>query len=706
MKDMYGVQALPIKGVDEFTWEVEEHGKKRNNASLKDLESLSKLTTLEISLGELELIPRSLRLCSKLTRYAIYVGAHAYSVEHDWHKFMHLTLPTITTFPDWVSERIKESEVLWLKSDGSKSVVDELNLNGFLHLKELRIQNCGKLEYLTNAVDGRLQPSVFIFPILNTLDLRELANLIGVCGDQLPGAGSFSELKELQLGCLPSLTQLWKCPTQNVCLGNLRLVFLHECGSLGSLLSLSIASGMAQLEELHISNCGKLVEVFSDESGDGNVTSKIKFPKLKTIYLANLQSLIRFCGRIDGIEFPRLNDLKVYNLPIIKEFYPNSYNDNTLELKLLFDQKLLFGSFKRLELYQLQNVSEIWCSQIQTSSFSKLEKLEVESCNDLRHLIYPSMARALVHLRYLRIRNCQVMEEVVVKEEKKAKDERRKNEILFPQLRALVLGDLPKLRSFFQVKHGLDLPSLDFLSVFCCDELEAFSLGSLSTPKLKAVSSDYGDVWVHDLNTTIKLIYEKQKSQVPPDFRLHPTEEELLCYYLRKKVAHEMIYFNVIREVDLNKLEPWDIQERCKIGGTPQNAWYFFCHKYRKYPAGSRTNSVTTAGFWNATGRDKVIYSCNRRIGLRKTLVFYEGWAPNGQKSDWIIHEYRLDDSTHETKGSNLKRISTLEDPWVVCRIFKKRNFHKTLQSPQRTSSSPDSKTQPYNSIDNDGVLN
>ncbi|CAK9177996.1 unnamed protein product [Ilex paraguariensis] len=226
--------------------------------------------------------------------------------------------PHKSTFSNWLSERIKESEVLNLKSDGSKSVVDELNLNGFLHLKELRIQKCGKMEYLTNAVHGRPPANIVIFPILSTLDLSDLANLIGVCGDQLPATGSFRELKELRLSRLHSLTQLWKCPTQNVCLGNLRLVLLHECGSLGSLLSLSIASGMAQLEELHISNCGKLVEVFSDESADGNVTSKIKFPKLKTIELENLQSLIHFCGRIDGIEFPRLNGLKVCGMVMVE----------------------------------------------------------------------------------------------------------------------------------------------------------------------------------------------------------------------------------------------------------------------------------------------------------------------------------------------------------------------------------------------------
>lgn len=47
---------------------------------------------------------------------------------------------------------------------------------------------------------------------------------------------------------------------------------------------------------------------------------------------------------------------------------------------------------------------------------------------------------------------------------------------------------------------------------------------------------------------------------VPPGFRFHPTEEELLYYYLKKKVSYEPIDLDVIREVDLNKLEPWELK--------------------------------------------------------------------------------------------------------------------------------------------------
>ncbi|KAG8484246.1 hypothetical protein CXB51_022727 [Gossypium anomalum] len=185
------------------------------------------------------------------------------------------------------------------------------------------------------------------------------------------------------------------------------------------------------------------------------------------------------------------------------------------------------------------------------------------------------------------------------------------------------------------------------------------------------------------------------QSQVPPGFRFHPTEEELLHYYLRKKVASQRIDLDVIPEVDLNKLEPWDIQEKCKVGSssTPQNGWYFFSHKDKKYPTGTRTNRATAAGFWKATGRDKIIHCGFRRIGLRKTLVFYKGRAPHGKKSDWIMHEYRLDDDSN-VQSSKTIGDSMAEDGWVVCRVFRKKNYQKTVEDPKSSSSytSPDPK--------------
>ncbi|VFQ75490.1 unnamed protein product [Cuscuta campestris] len=151
---------------------------------------------------------------------------------------------------------------------------------------------------------------------------------------------------------------------------------------------------------------------------------------------------------------------------------------------------------------------------------------------------------------------------------------------------------------------------------------------------------------------------------VPPGFRFHPTDEELVGYYLRKKVASQKIDLEVIRDIDLYRIEPWDLQEKCGIGYEEQNEWYFFSHKDKKYPTGTRTNRATMAGFWKATGRDKAVYDKSRLIGMRKTLVFYKGRAPNGQKSDWIMHEYRLESD---------ENAPPQEEGWVVCRAFKKR---------------------------------
>ncbi|XP_008786297.2 NAC domain-containing protein 71 [Phoenix dactylifera] len=128
---------------------------------------------------------------------------------------------------------------------------------------------------------------------------------------------------------------------------------------------------------------------------------------------------------------------------------------------------------------------------------------------------------------------------------------------------------------------------------------------------------------------------------LPPGFRFHPTDDELVGYYLKRKVEGLKIELEVIPVIDLYKFEPWELPDKSFLPKRDME-WFFFCPRDRKYPNGSRTNRATESGYWKATGRDRKVVCESSVHGLRKTLVFYRGRAPGGERTDWVMHEYRL----------------------------------------------------------------
>ncbi|KAG2279193.1 hypothetical protein Bca52824_050413 [Brassica carinata] len=120
-------------------------------------------------------------------------------------------------------------------------------------------------------------------------------------------------------------------------------------------------------------------------------------------------------------------------------------------------------------------------------------------------------------------------------------------------------------------------------------------------------------------------------TSLAPGFRFHPTDEELVRYYLKRKVCNKPFNFDAISVADVYKSEPWDLPER-------------LLEDYRK---------------------DREIRNGTRAVGMKKTLVYHKGRAPRGERSNWVMHEYRLTDD-------ELKIAGAPQDAFVLCRVFQK----------------------------------
>ncbi|KAI5312285.1 hypothetical protein L3X38_041458 [Prunus dulcis] len=154
------------------------------------------------------------------------------------------------------------------------------------------------------------------------------------------------------------------------------------------------------------------------------------------------------------------------------------------------------------------------------------------------------------------------------------------------------------------------------------------------------------------------------KSSLAPGFRFKPTDVELVQYYLKRKLLGKRLGFKVIAEVDIYKYDPWDLPDKsCWESGDLK--WYFFCPREKKYRNGNRIQRATEGGYWKTTGKDRSVLYSGEVVGWIKTLIFHTGRAPRGDRTNWVMHEYRLEDQGLADRGVPL-------DSYVICMIFQK----------------------------------
>jgi hypothetical protein len=134
--------------------------------------------------------------------------------------------------------------------------------------------------------------------------------------------------------------------------------------------------------------------------------------------------------------------------------------------------------------------------------------------------------------------------------------------------------------------------------------------------------------------------------------------------YLKRKICENSFKFDTIPDVDVYK---WDPEELPELSPLENRQWYFFGPRYRRYPrTGARLNRATKQGYWKPAGRVRNIVCNSRKVGVKKTLVFYRGRAPRGERTDWEMQEYTLNEK-------ELKGCTNVQDCYALYKLYKNK---------------------------------
>ncbi|XP_031282569.1 NAC domain-containing protein 90-like [Pistacia vera] len=177
--------------------------------------------------------------------------------------------------------------------------------------------------------------------------------------------------------------------------------------------------------------------------------------------------------------------------------------------------------------------------------------------------------------------------------------------------------------------------------------------------------------------------------EMPPGFRFYPTEEELVSFYLHHKLQGTRDDLNrlmdqVIPVVNIYDFNPWELPQFSQyLCHRDPEQWFFFIPRQESEARGGRPNRLTTEGYWKATGSPGFVYSSNRAVGEKRTMVFYRGRAPSGRKTEWKMNEYK---AIEGEASASTSATPPVRQELSLCRVYKKskclRNFDRRPPPP------------------------
>ncbi|XP_019089239.1 PREDICTED: NAC domain-containing protein 37-like [Camelina sativa] len=118
---------------------------------------------------------------------------------------------------------------------------------------------------------------------------------------------------------------------------------------------------------------------------------------------------------------------------------------------------------------------------------------------------------------------------------------------------------------------------------------------------------------------------------LPRGFVFEPSDEQLLFYYLRRKLLNKS-YPNAIADVEFYNHDPWDLIAKSRLKSNC--VWYFFS---RKSTAGE-TKRSTPSGIWVSGGDKKVLTDkSSTSTGLKTSFNFFPESESNDVEHDAIV---------------------------------------------------------------------
>ncbi|XP_020242278.1 uncharacterized protein LOC109820531 [Asparagus officinalis] len=157
--------------------------------------------------------------------------------------------------------------------------------------------------------------------------------------------------------------------------------------------------------------------------------------------------------------------------------------------------------------------------------------------------------------------------------------------------------------------------------------------------------------------------------QLPPGFRFHPTDRELIGFFLTRKIAASSSSVaaapsSLIKDFDVYSTEPWNLPSDLLLIQSEEKEMYFFSPRHPTSTSSKRVNRTAGCGFWHGSAGDTAIMVGSEVIGYRTQLTFKtRGKEKKKINGDWIMHEFHLHSSSDDT----------VFDDMVLCRIYMKK---------------------------------